>query len=131
MSSEGLAYSILSLASSSEASTCRRSPRFREWALNSENSPPAASLRRHCWRWLRRSSTASGRLGIHISRQSPAPEERNVYRLALLYSLAPSGAACGHAHMPLLTELGSIIHCVTINIALLRSGRKRHMPYES
>src|SRR5262249_30254634 len=34
-------------------------------------------------------------------------------------SLAPSGAASGHPRMPLLTELGGIIHRVAINIALL------------
>src|SRR5262249_36357008 len=37
--------------------------------------------------------------------------------------LAPSGAASGHAHMSLLTELGLMIYRRAINIALQRSGR--------
>jgi hypothetical protein len=60
-------------------------------------------------------------IGFQIRRHSLAPEERNVYRSALHYSLAPSGAAPGNAHMPLLTELEGIINCLTINISLLRS----------
>jgi hypothetical protein len=41
-------------------------------------------------------------IGFQIRRHSLAPEERNVYRSALHYSLALSGAAPGDARMPLL-----------------------------
>src|SRR5215510_15555870 len=65
-------------------------------------------------------------IGIYTSRHSPAPEERNVYRLASHYSLAPSGATSALAHMPLLTELEKMIHRMTINIALLTERENRY-----